>query len=152
MISGKLVHLIEQHWDEITSRIIDEVHREPRMVHIRNVVEPELREWGQRLLQNLGHWLRAGNDEELAHQYEHIGKLHFEAHIPLHESVRGLCMIREKMLDYVEEHIFTKDALELYAEEELERRVGRFFDLLTIHMVEGYERASQLHRSAVAAG
>ena len=149
MVSGKLVHLIEQHWDEITSRVIDEVRREPRMTHIRAVVEPELREWSQDLLQNLGHWLRAGNDEELAHQYENFGKLRFEQNVPLHESVRGLCIIREKMLDFVEEHIFSKSSLELYAEEELERRLGRFFDLLTIHMVEGYERA--MRRAAVSA-
>jgi hypothetical protein len=31
--------------------------------------------------------------------------------------------------------------LELYEREELERRLGRFFDLLTIHFVYGYERA-----------
>ena len=31
--------------------------------------------------------------------------------------------------------------MDLYAKEELERRVGRFFDELTIHMVRGYETA-----------
>ncbi len=148
MISGRLVHLIEQHWGEITSRVVDEVRRDPHLTRIRAVIEPELREWSQDMLQNLGHWLRAGNDEELAHEYERLGRLRFEENVPLHESVRGLCTIREKVLDYVEEHIFTKDAVELYAEEELERRLGRFFDLLTIHLVEGYERA--LRRSAAA--
>jgi hypothetical protein len=39
--------------------------------------------------------------------------------------------------------------VDLYAEEELERRVGRFFDELTIHMVRGYETA--WHRAAHAA-
>ena len=148
MISGKLVHLIELHWDEIVSRIIDQVRREPHMTRILAVVEPEMREYGQNLLQNLGHWLAAGNDEDLAHKYEHLGKLRCEQNVPLHESVRGLFIIREKMLDYVEEHILTKDTLHLYAEEELDRRLARFFDLLTIHMVEGYERA--LRRSAAA--
>jgi hypothetical protein len=32
-------------------------------------------------------------------------------------------------------------SVDLYAKEELERRVGRFFDELTIHMVRGYETA-----------
>ncbi len=150
MVSGKLVHLIEQHWDEITSRVIEEVRREPRLAHIRTVIEPELREYGQTMLQNLGHWLRAGNDAELAQQYERLGKLRFEEDVPLHESVRGLCLIREKVLDYIEEHIFTKNTLELYAEEELERRLGRFFDLLIIHLVEGYERAIRKTAAAVA--
>ena len=45
------------------------------------------------------------------------------------------------MLEYVEEHIFSKTILELHAEEEIERRLGRFFDLLTVHLVRGYELA-----------
>src|SRR6266702_963297 len=126
MLSGKLVHLIESHWDQIASRVIDQVRREPQMPHIRGLAESELREMEQVLLQNLGHWLSAGNEEDLAHQYEHFGKLRCEQGVPLHESVRGLCIIREKMLDFVEEHIASKNTLELYAEEELERRLGRF--------------------------
>ena len=81
-------------------------------------------------------------------KYEHLGTLRCEQGVPLEESVRGLFLIREKMLDYVEEHILTKDTLALYEEEELDRRLGRFFDLLTIHLVKGYERA---RRRAVAA-
>ncbi len=149
MLSGKFIHLIESHWDQIMARVVDQVRREPQMTHIRAVVEPELREWGQMLLQNLGHWLAAGNDEELAVKYEYLGKLRCEEDVPLHESVHGLCIIREKMLDFVEEHIFSRNTLELYAEEELERRLGRFFDLLIVHMVKGYERA--LRHSAAAA-
>jgi hypothetical protein len=147
MISGKLVHLIESHWDEIMSRVVEQVRRQP-MTHVRLIVEPEMREYGQALLQNLGHWLAAGNDEELAHQYEQLGKVRCHEDVPLHESVRGLCIVREKILDFVEEQILTKNTLELYAEEELERRLGRFFDLLIIHLVKGYERAL---RTAVAA-
>jgi hypothetical protein len=149
MLSGKLVHLIESHWDQIASRVIDQVRREPKMPHIRGLAESQLREIEQVLLENLGHWLAAGNEEELAQKYEKFGKLRCEQGIPLHEAVRGLCIIREKMLDFVEEHIVSKNTLELYAEEELERRLGRFFDILTIHLVQGYEAA--MRREAMIA-
>ena len=149
MLSGKLVHLIESHWDQISSRVIDQVRREPQMPHVRGLAESELREMGEVLLQNLGHWLSAGNEEDLAQKYEQFGKLRCQQNVPLHESVRGLCIIREKMLDFVEEQLTLKNTLELYAEEELERRLGRFFDILTIHLVTGYERA--LRQSVMAA-
>ena len=42
MISGKLVHLIETHWDEVMTRVIDQIHREPQMSHMRGLVEGEL--------------------------------------------------------------------------------------------------------------
>ena len=148
MLSGKFVHLIESHWDNITTRAIDQVRREPRMAHTHGLGESELHERVQALLQNLGHWLSAGNQEDLAHQYEHLGKQRFEQDVPLEECVRGLCIVREKLLDFVEEHIPSRDTLQLYAEEELDRRMGRFFDLLTIHMVKGYERA--LRQTAMA--
>jgi len=141
MLSGKLVHLIESHWDEIASRVIDQIRRESDMTHIRGLAESELHEWGRVLLEHLGHWLSAGNEEDLAGKYEHLGKLRCEQNVPLHESVRCLSIAREKMLDFVEEHLFSKNVMELYAEEELERRLGRFFDVLTVHLVKGYERA-----------
>ena len=57
----------------------------------------------------------------------------------MHECVRDLCVLKQTLLDFVEEHTFNKDCMELYAEEELDRRVGRFFDLLIVHLVRGYE-------------
>ncbi len=141
MLSGRLVHLIESHWDDIMTRVIEQIHREPQMPHAQSLDEGELRDWGQLMLQNLGHWLAAGNEEDLARRYEYLGRLRSEQEVPLHEAVHCLCIVREKMLDFVEEQIFSKNTLELYAEEELERRLGRFFDLLTIHLVRGYELA-----------
>ena len=141
MVSGKLVHLIETHGEEIVNRVIDDIRRNPEMAHIRAVIEPELREWREQLLENLGHWLRAVNEDDIAHHYEHLGKRRFEDGLQLHECVHALGLLREKMVDYVEDHIVTKDSQELYAEEELERRLGRFFDVLITHFVKGYERA-----------
>ena len=44
MVSGKLVHLIESHWDEIISRIVVEVRRDTHLARVRAVIEPEMRE------------------------------------------------------------------------------------------------------------
>lgn len=150
MLSGKLVHLIELHWDQIMSRVIDQIHREPGMLHSSGFVEGELRDWGQILLQNLGQWLSTGREEELVGKCEDLGRLRFEEDVPLHESVRALSIIREKMLDFVDEHLFSKNTLELYAQEELERRLGRFFDLLTVHVIQAYEQAMRRSLAATA--
>jgi hypothetical protein len=141
MISGKFVHLIETHWDRILVRIVDQIRREPELVHLQKLLASESREWGEQLLEHLGFWLTAENQEDLAHKYEALGKLRFEQGIPLDESVRALCIIRSKILTYVDEHIASTSSVELYAVEELERRLGRFFDVLLVHLVRGYERA-----------
>jgi hypothetical protein len=141
MLSGKFVHLVESHWDQIMARVINQVSHDPEMTHFPKLVEAEWREWGQDLLQNLNHWLAGGHEKELACKYEEHGQRRFDEDVPLEESVRCLCVMRHKVIDYVDEHIITKNAMELYAEEELLRRLARFFDMLLLHMVRGYERS-----------
>jgi hypothetical protein len=151
MLSGKLIHLIEEHWGEITSRVLDEIRRNPEMSHIRTLPEPELREWGQNILHNLGHWLEAGNEAALSHHYEDLGRIRFTENVPLHESVRGLCILRQKMVDYVQDNFFAKNTLEFCAEEELVQRLSRFFDVQVCALVRGYERALRLAAHVEAA-
>ena len=100
-----------------------------------------MRERGRQILAHLGKWLAEAKEEELGREYEHIGKTRYEESIPLHESVRALYIIKDKMIDFVKEQGVKRDSMELYAEEELERRVDRFFDELVIHLVRGYEGA-----------
>jgi hypothetical protein len=153
MLSGRLVHLIESHWEEIVSRVIAEIHRDPQLTHFRTAVESDMRESGRVLLRDLGHWLVAGNHEEVLQHYERLGSLRCHDGMPLHEAVRCVALIRERVLDFVEEQLDAKTTLALYEEEELDRRLGRFFDLLIIHMVKGYEEAlrRELRAPAVAA-
>jgi len=149
MLSSKPIHLIESHEEEIAASVIRSIHRHPELARLGRLPEAELRERGRDILKNLGHWLTHGNEDQLAHEYETLGKLRFEESVPLHESVRGLCLLKDKMMDFIDEQGTDQDCLALYAEEQFERRIGRFFDLLTIHMVRGYEKA--WHHAAHAA-
>ncbi len=139
MLSGKLIHLIEAHQEQITAAVIEEIRHHADLGHMRKLPDAELRERGQQILEQLGHWL-AGNSAEIAHRYEEVGKNRFEESIPLHEPVRALCITKNKIIDFVMQQ-GPATSMELYAEEELERRLGRFFDELIIHLVRGYETA-----------
>lgn len=120
-------------------------------MHYRARLESELREFGQDLLQNLGHWLTSGQEAAIAARYEELGKRRYTAGIPLHESVHAFCIMKQRVLDFVEEHVINKNSLELYEQEELDRRLGRFFDLLTIHLVRGYEHELRMELKCVRA-
>src|SRR5262249_26025372 len=99
MLSGRLVHLIESHWEEIISGVVSRIRREPELEHFRAVVESDLREKGRILLENLGHWLTSGKGDEIAQHYEQLGKLRLQDGVPLFESVHVLCLVRERVLD-----------------------------------------------------
>jgi hypothetical protein len=110
------------------------------MVHLSQLSEAELRERGDVIVENLGSWL-ASERHEIVKKQEEIGRLRFQQSIPLHEVVAGLLLVKRKMLDYLEDQGIPRDSLNLYAEEELEKRIGGFFDTLVVHTVRGYEAA-----------
>jgi hypothetical protein len=141
MISTRLVHLIESNGDQIIDRVAAQIRREPEMKHGNSIQEYELHGLGLDLLHHLGDWLSSSNGHDLALGYERLGKLCYEQQIPLHEALRGMSLLREKILDVAQEHMISNSPIELYAEEELERRLGRFFDRLNIHLVRGFEEA-----------
>lgn len=141
MLSGKLIQLIESHWDQISTRVLEQIRQDPELRHIRGLPDAEIREWTQNLLRNLGHWLTSAADRDIAAHYEALGRLRFEESIPLAECVRGLSFLRSATEDFVQGQGLSRTSLDLYAEEELEIRIGRFFDMLLFHLVLGYERA-----------
>jgi len=139
MLSPKLIELIEAHAEKISNRILRQIRRDPSLAHLANVPEAELRERAHQIVQNLGDWLEFGDDQTLAWEYQNVGKRRFEESVPLHESIRGLCLIKYAIIDYILEQGLDRDTVELYAEEELGRRVAHFFDRLVIHLARGYE-------------
>lgn len=143
MLSGKLITLIESHEHEITDRIVQSIRGDPELSHLSHLPEWELRERCYEIIKNLGHWLAHGHEEKLAAEYEAIGKIRFERSVPLDECVRGLCLIKDKTLAFLDEQGIDPDSLALYAEGQLVRRIGPFFDLLIIHLVRGYQIAQR---------
>lgn len=146
MLSHKLIQAIESHCDPIMAALICQIRGDPDLTHMRRLPDLELREWGCAILKNLDTWLLAGRDVSLAKRYEALGRLRFEESIPLHEAVHALHLLKDKTIDFVRESGFAQTAAQVYAEEELEYLVGRFFDWLVYHLVRGYEEA--LRRAA----
>jgi hypothetical protein len=141
MISARLVHLIQSNGDEIIDRVAAQIHRETEITHGKSIQEFELQGLGRELLHNLGDWLSPGDGYKLARQCERFGEACYDQAIPLHEALRGLSLLREKMLDVAQENMISNSSVELYAEEELDRRLGRLFDRLAVNMARGFEEA-----------
>jgi len=152
MLSGKLIHLIESHWDTITAGALQHIHKDPATTHLALLPEAELREWTQGVRGNLGPWAAGTGREELGRRYEALGKLRFEEAVPLAECVRGLSILKAKMYDLIQEQGTARTVTEIYAEEETEIRLGRFFDFLICHLVDGYEAALRHAAHLEAAG
>jgi hypothetical protein len=142
MVSSKFVQMIESHAEQIAERVLRRLRQDGRAPRMAGLPETELRDACQRVLKNLGYWLTASSEAEIARHYEERGRVRAGEAIPLHEAVFFLIILKEKMLDHIRDQGFTQSSVDLYAEEELEHQVGRFFDTATYHLVRGYEGAS----------
>jgi hypothetical protein len=144
MLSGKLIRLIETHSDEISRRALRQIREDPNLKEIHRLPDSELRDRWKIVLQNLGHWLSAGKEARLIYQYEELGRARFAEHVPLHETVRALHILRNQMIDFLSEQGLPENTMQVYAEEEMEYRVTRFFDELVYRFVRGYEEAMKM--------
>lgn len=141
MVSAKLVHQIEDHWEAITARFLRRLRQQHGLPHISRAPESEITDTCRKLLRNLGHWLVSSSEEEIAVFYEKVGRDRYVQGIPLSESIRAVQLLKEAALDYIRDEAFVQTSVDLYAEEELELQLGRFFDLLVFYLARGYERA-----------
>jgi hypothetical protein len=142
MISRNLVQDIEDHSESITARIVRKLRDDTLLPQMRTLPESELADRVQEVVKNLDHWLVPGQESEIARRYEALGRRRYEESIPLEEVVRALHIIKNGILAHVHEQGFGQTAMELYAEQQLELRVGRFFDTAVYHVVCGYQAAS----------
>jgi len=148
MLSSRLVQLIENNWEEIANRLISSVRKHPEMSNLTRKTDAEMREWCRLILQDLDYLLAGSKEQEVRRRFEVLGRLRFEEQIPLHEAVLRFHMLKNKIIGFVHEQGFPMSAMHLYAEEELELRIGRFFDDCVYHVVRGYEHAMRVARLA----
>jgi hypothetical protein len=142
MVSAKLVHQIEDHWEAISSRCMRRLRQQHGLPHISRTPDSEISDACRRLLHNLGHWLVSSSEEEIARLYEKVGRDRHAAGVPLSESLRAVQLIKDATLDYIRDEAFVQTSVDLYAEEELELQLGRFFDLLIYYLARGYEESA----------
>lgn len=144
MVSAKLVHQVEDHWEAISTRLLRLLRTTQGLPNYNRVPESEVREMCRRILHNLGHWLVSTSEEEVAVYYERVGRQRHKDGVPLSEAVRGVQLMREACMDYIRDESSIQTGLDLYAEEELENQLARFFDLLIYHLARGYEQSQNM--------
>ncbi len=142
MISTRLVQLIEVNWEEIARRLIRSIRENPETQSLAARPEAEIKQWCRDILENLSHLLLAKRDQETHRRFQVLGHMRFEENIPLHEAVLRMQMLKGKILGFVHEEAISMTVIQVYAQEELEHRIGQFFDALVYHVVCGYENAS----------
>jgi hypothetical protein len=140
LLSGRLVQLIQDHADRIADTLVRKVRGHSDLVTLAKRHPTELHNWCADQVSCLNESLLAPGDE-LKPRYTSLGRARFAESIPLHEAVLRLFLLKDTIIEFVHTQGLPMTALDLYAQEELEQRISRFFDVAVYHVVCGYEEA-----------
>ena len=150
MLSARLVHMIEDHADELLRGLMDDLQSNPRTPSYHSLKREELRIRLQDVYRHMGGWLGDATEARIESVYGELGRKRHAEDIPLSEVVFALTLAKYHLRDYIRTRGLVDSAVELYQEKELQRLVGRFFDRAVYHTVRGYERELRLQRKIAA--
>ena len=151
MLSRRLVQIIEDHADQLTRDLIDDLRTNNRTPHYHHLTREELHHRTYDVYRNLGKWLNDETESAIEASYTQLGKMRLAEGIPLNEIVYSLGLIKNHLLEYIHFSGMVDTAVELHGDRELHRLVGRFFDKAVYYTVCGFEHAadSQRHSTTV---
>lgn len=143
MLSPKFIQLIESHSGQIASAVFQELSRDPKTPRLGRLSRSEFEDRFQDIARNLGSWLADAREDVIAHRFAGLGRNLGDPGVAPSEVVHALHALKERMLDTIRNQGLAQTSLDLYAEEELEHQVGRFFDAAVYHVVRGFEMAAE---------
>lgn len=138
MLSSRLVRMIEDHADQITHALLNDLQSNPRTPTYNALSRDELHRRVYEVYRNLGRWLVHESDESIETAYTELGKIRFAEDVPLSEVVYALILTKSHMRDYIRTSALLDSAVELYQEKELQELIAQFFDKAIYFTVQAY--------------
>jgi hypothetical protein len=140
MLSRRLVQIIEDHAEQLTHDLVDDMRSNNRTPHYHRLSREELHVRTYDVYRNLGRWLNDETESAIESTYTQLGKKRLAEGIPLSEIVYTLGLTKNHLLEYIHFSGMTDSAVELHGDRELQRLVGRFFDKAVYYTVKGFEQ------------
>ena len=153
MISAKLIELIEIQSDRITRDVTDDLGRNERTRAFRRVPRHELEARIAEILHHLGYWIGAPRAEDVELEFAEWGARRFGQGVPLSEIVYAVILLKHHLRRYIADNGLVDAAfprvesdyvlpMHLHSLQELNTRVGQFFDEALYQLARGYETAA----------
>src|SRR5215471_12694771 len=140
LLSERLVRLIQNHSEALSAALADKIRAHPELTTLAKYSRPQLQDWCSHQIEYLNSSLLTGS-KEIKARMNALGRARFEENIPLREAVLRIFLVKDAIIEFVHDQGFPLTALDLYAQEEVELRISRFFDAAVYHVVCGYEEA-----------
>lgn len=156
MIAARLIELIEIHANRLTSDTARDLATNPRTPGFRDVPREDLERRVYQLFHHLGSWIGSPRSERVEAEFTDWGRRRFDQGIPLSELVYGVIILKQHLRQYIGDNGLVDAAfprseadyvlpMHLHSLQDLNVRVGQFFDEAIYHLTRGYEEG--VHRA-----
>jgi len=141
MLSTRLIQMIEDHAEELTRGLIQQLKSHPHTASFQKLSDMEIHRRVFRVYRNLGAWLVGTSRDDVRRAYEELGHERFREGVPLREVIYALILNKKNLLTYVKNHGLGGSTVEIFAEQELVNKVDQFYDDAMYFTTAGYEEA-----------
>jgi hypothetical protein len=153
MISAKLIQLIETHAGRLADDVARDLATNPRTPAFRSVSVGDLVERVAQVVGHLGNWIGAPASEPVRAEFSEWGRKRFGQGIPLSQIVYAIIIIKMHLRRYIRENGVVDAAfprveadyilpMHLHSLQELNEKIGTFFDEALFDLAQGYEQAA----------
>jgi hypothetical protein len=155
MISAKLVELVEIHSGRLTNDVVQDLVTNPRTPGFRSVSRQELEQRVFQIFHHLGNWIGNARSATVEGEFSEWGSRRFDQGIALSEIVFAIIVLKQHLHRYIRDNGLVDASfprtereyvlpMHLHSLQELNTRVGEFFDEALYQLARGYEQ--QAHR------
>ncbi len=161
MISAKLIELIEIHANRLTSDVANDLATNPRTPGFRAVPREDLEQRVFQLFHHLGNWIGSPKSKKVEAEFSEWGRRRFGQGIPLSEIAYAIIILKQHLRRYIQDNGLVDAAfprtesdyvlpIHLHSLQDLNARVGEFFDEALYYLARGYEAEAKLDAASKA--
>jgi hypothetical protein len=143
MLATRLVHLIEQHADQLSHRLIGKLENDPHCSELRKVPVEELRARSYEVYRHLADWLIRKTEHDLQQAYLEIGARRARQGVAFSHVLYALTATKAELWEFLQDEGIVTKPIELFGEMELFRLLDQFFDRALYYAASGYEQATR---------
>jgi hypothetical protein len=158
MIAARLVELIEIHATHLTQDTVRDLASNERTPGFRKVPGEDLEQRVFQLFHHLGSWIGNPKSERVETEFSEWGRRRFDQGIPLSEIVYAIVVLKQHLRRYIRDNGLVDAAfpsvegdyvlpMHLHSLQDLNVRVGAFFDEALYYLARGYEAEARLAAS-----
>ena len=160
MIAAKLIELIEIHANRLTTDVTQDLATNARTRGFQAVPREDLEQRVYQLFHHLGNWIGDPKSVVVEAEFAEWGRRRFDQSIPLSEIVYAIIILKHHLRQYIRDNGLVDAAfpriegdyllpMHMHSLQDLNTRVGEFFDEALYHLARGYEAEARTHGQTV---